>query len=257
VSEKYFPKEVWALTAMDGLLEKQVPRLEAVLPTNKEQASKLRHDMALAMLRDVVKALKGSKYIGDHILIISPDQRIREEVAQEVVFRQLQNVEKGLNAAFDEGSQWLAENKRADALLFIAPDLPLVTATAINRLIESDDGNSQRTIILCPSRGGGTTVIYKRPITLDFNPQYTNPTTNSQTFRKHCIEAKRVLNGRPPLLFDSFVFSTDIDVEEDLIELEVHGQETETWEIVRTLLAYHGPNNRDYYFSPSTHKSGV
>lgn len=245
---KYFPKQIWAMTAMDTCLEGQVPRLEKLLPSDIKEASKVRCELAKAMLQDVVKALSGSKNIENRILIVSPDERVREIAeGQGVSFHLLRKKEEGLNAALSEGSQWV-DKKGGDALLFVAPDLPLAKTEAIDRLIDNDDGNAERIIILGPSRGGGTVIIYRRPITFDFTPLYSYPTIRSQTFLRHCIQAKKALNGHGPLvIFDSFYLSTDMDIEEDLIDLEFHGRETESWKVIGPWLTYNATNNRDYF----------
>ncbi len=112
---------------------------------------------------------------------------------------------RDLNAALNS---YLEKNK--EPLLIIMADLPLAGREGIIQLITSDTD-----ISIVPGRGGGTNALFINPGN-KFRVNYYG-----SSFLKHIEAAKNA--GLSIKIIDSFLLHTDIDEEEDLVELFIHG----------------------------------
>ncbi|MDI6718546.1 MAG: 2-phospho-L-lactate guanylyltransferase [Methanomicrobiales archaeon] len=95
-------------------------------------------------------------------------------------------------------------------LLVIMSDLPLATAESVRRLIASPAD-----IAFVPGRGGGTNAIFVR------RPQRFRADFYGASFMKHRKIAEDT--GATYDVVDSFRLHTDVDEEEDLVEVLIHG----------------------------------
>ncbi|MCP1663294.1 MAG: 2-phospho-L-lactate guanylyltransferase [Methanocalculus sp. MSAO_Arc1] len=155
-----------------------------------------RERFAAMMLEDVVAAVNRTGCSAT-LLTTSPYTCERALVA-------VRN--EGLNEAID----WAIPQFHCPALIIMA-DLPLVTATTLQRVLATEAD-----MAIVPGRGGGTNVIFlKRPGC--FRAQYYG-----SSFRKHLAMAEKC--GFSVEMIDSFRLSTDIDEKEDLAEVLIHGK---------------------------------
>jgi 2-phospho-L-lactate guanylyltransferase len=95
-------------------------------------------------------------------------------------------------------------------VLVIMADLPLATPDAVRRLVETDAD-----VAIAPGRGGGTNAIHIRD-TARFHVDYYEISVS-----KHLAIAAAA--GLSVELVDSFRLYLDLDDEEDLVDLLIHG----------------------------------
>jgi 2-phospho-L-lactate/phosphoenolpyruvate guanylyltransferase len=154
-----------------------------------------REKFAQAMLEDVLAVLKD--------LNISPVIIGTELFDSELV--QITVKDADLNQALNE----ILPTNINDILIIMA-DLPLADAASIRRMIMTD-----KDMAIVPGRGGGTNAIYlKEPTKFRVNYYGTS-------FLKHMKIAEEA--GLSVEIIDSFRLHTDIDEQEDLTELLIHG----------------------------------
>lgn len=95
-------------------------------------------------------------------------------------------------------------------VLIIMADIPLATKEAVSAAI-----STRADVAIVPGRGGGTNAIFLRHGS-SFSTDYYG-----QSFMKHCrIAEERNLSLE---VIDSFRLYVDIDEEEDLVDLLIHG----------------------------------
>ncbi|ACL15803.1 2-phospho-L-lactate guanylyltransferase [Methanosphaerula palustris] len=95
-------------------------------------------------------------------------------------------------------------------VLIMMADIPLATKEAITAVISADAD-----VAIVPGRGGGTNAIYLQQGSSFATDYY------GQSFMKHCrIAEERNLSLE---VIDSFRLYVDIDEEEDLVDLLIHG----------------------------------
>lgn len=124
------------------------------------------------------------------------------------------NHEKALIAVrkepLNEAINWALGQFHCPALIIMA-DLPLVTAGDIQRLIRTE-----KDMAIVPGRGGGTNVIFLK------KPRCFHADFYGASFIDHMTIADEC--GFSVDVIDSFRMSTDIDEEEDLAEILIHGK---------------------------------
>ena len=159
-------------------------------------SEKEREEFAEAMMQDVVAAAKDSDC---QPVILGTEPFESEDLVQVAM------PEKGLSEALNEYLSCAL-----GSVLIIMADIPLADATAIKRVI-----GTQKDLAIVPGRGGGTNVIFiKDPV--KFRVDYYGG-----SFLKHMKIAADA--GLSVEIIDSFRLHTDIDEEEDLVELLIHG----------------------------------
>ena len=154
-----------------------------------------REQLAAAMLSDVKDAVKDA--------MCSPVIVCTELFDSEDV--QVTITDTDLNGALNE----ILPQSVAETLIIMA-DLPLANAEAIRRVI-----STKMDMAIVPGRGGGTNVIYLK------EPKRFHVDYYGTSFMKHMKIAEDA--GLSCEVIDSFRLHTDIDEEEDLAELLIHG----------------------------------
>jgi 2-phospho-L-lactate guanylyltransferase len=164
-------------------------RLSAILSQEE------REQFAQAMLSDVKDAAKEA--------MCSPVVVCSELYDSEDV--QVTILDADLNGALNE----ILPQSVTSALIIMA-DLPLANAEAIRRVI-----STEKDMAIVPGRGGGTNVIFVK------EPKRFHVDYYGASFTKHMKIAEEA--GLSCEVIDSFRLHTDIDEEEDLVELLIHG----------------------------------
>ncbi len=127
-------------------------RLAALLDTDE------RNSLVRAMLDDVVAALLAAESI-DRVAIASRDTAARDEAARlGVEFLDQTNLRLGYNRAVSFAQDAF---EKADALLVVPADVPLITPDAVELMVSSaPDGPA---VVVAPAYNGGTNGLFLRP----------------------------------------------------------------------------------------------
>jgi 2-phospho-L-lactate guanylyltransferase len=209
---------VFAIVPVKGLDTSKM-RLSSVLSPEK------RRQLTTAMLESVLDALKASAI--NEVLVVSPDLTF-QEIADKHRFSFISPKEKGLNPSLNEAVQWCLK-KKADSVLILPADIPLVSSKDIDRLVEL--GSEESTVVLSPSGDGGTNALFLNPpnlIPVCFGPK---------SFFQHVKEA--LDKGATIKLHSSRGIMLDVDSEEDLkkmLEIEETAELREVLRQIRQLL---------------------
>lgn len=178
------------------------------LSTSKSRLSSLlqpseRSLLTVAMLRDVLNAVKGSMTVSEAI-IVSPDSDVLR-LADEFGVRGILQKGSGLNEAVTQIVEWCLENG-GSSILILPSDIPLVASEDIGEITSL--ASEPRAVVISPSLDGGTNAMFQHP------PGVIPPCYGSDSFRMHLNSAiarrVRVEVYRSPRV------SLDIDSPEDL-----------------------------------------
>ncbi len=164
-------------------------RLSAILSQEE------REKFAFAMLEDVVSAARDS--------MCSPVIVGTELFDSDLV--QVTITDADLNQALNEILPTTDQN-----ILIIMADLPLADEAAIRRVT-----STTKDVAIVPGRGGGTNAIYIK------DPKKFRVDYYGTSFLKHMAIARDA--GLSVDVIDSFRLHTDIDEDDDFVELLVHG----------------------------------
>jgi 2-phospho-L-lactate/phosphoenolpyruvate guanylyltransferase len=154
-----------------------------------------REKFAQAMLEDVLKALAEVCCMP----VIVGTELFDSEVVQITV------KDADLNATLNE----ILPSTMRDLMIIMA-DLPLADEASLKRLI-----TTEKDMAIVPGRGGGTNVIYLK------EPSKFRADYYGASFKKHLKIAQDA--NLSVEIIDSFRLHTDIDEEDDLVELLIHG----------------------------------
>lgn len=110
----------------------------------------------------------------------------------------------------NDAINWALSQFHCPALIIMS-DIPLVTAGALQRMISTAADMS-----IVPGRGGGTNAIFLK------KPECFRADYYGASFLDHMRIAEEC--GFSVEVVDSFRISTDVDEEEDLVEVLIHGK---------------------------------
>jgi len=154
-----------------------------------------REKFAFAMLEDVVSAAKDAMCSP----VIVGTELFDSELVQVTV------KDADLNQTLNEILPSVEQN-----LMILMADLPLADEASIRRVTAT-----QKDMAIVPGRGGGTNVIYLK------DPKKFHVDYYGTSFKKHLKIAEEA--GLSVEVIDSFRLHTDIDEDDDLVELLIHG----------------------------------
>ena len=154
-----------------------------------------REAFARAMLEDVIAAAKDANCSP---VIVATELYDSEDI-------QVTIADKDLSGALNE-----VLSQAVGSVLILMADLPLATGPAIQRVV-----TTKSNIAIVPGRGGGTNAIFVA------EPAKFHVDYYGMSFSKHLRIAQEA--GLSCEVIDSFLLHTDIDEEEDLVELLTHG----------------------------------
>ena len=108
------------------------------------------------------RAVKVGLETGLHVQVVTPSENVRRW-AEEMGATAVDDGETGLNGACAAAVEWLA----GEPWIVAHADLPLVTARALDRVVEGMESGS----VLVPSKDGGTSIIARRgPFRFAYGP---------------------------------------------------------------------------------------
>ncbi|NOR78762.1 MAG: 2-phospho-L-lactate guanylyltransferase [Methanophagales archaeon] len=167
-----------------------------------------REELAIRMLKDVLVSLSESQIEEVEIISMCSKEELLNELKLELHDLKLtvRVDEKGLNEVLNEV---IGDEK--DPRLIIMADIPLVTPESINGLIGYDAD-----VVIAPGRKGGTNALFMRK-PCEFVVSYYGV-----SYLEHIETAKR--RNLSYIVHDSFFISADIDEDDDLMELLIHGK---------------------------------
>ena len=113
-----------------------------------------------------------------------------------------------LNDALNE---ILSEEKEKNPVLILMSDLPLITSKIVERILRRTED-----VVIVPGRKGGTNVLFIR------DPSRFKVNYYGISFKNHEEIARE--GGLSYLIYDSMLAGTDIDEEEDLLDLLIFGE---------------------------------
>jgi len=154
-----------------------------------------REAFARVMLEDVIAAAKDANCSP---VIVATELFDSEDI-------QVTIPDKDLSGTLNE-----VLSQASGPVLILMADLPLATGPAIKRVVSTTSD-----IGIVPGRGGGTNAIFVR------DPAKFHVDYYGMSFLKHARIAQEA--GLSCEVVDSFLLHTDIDEEEDLVELLTHG----------------------------------
>ncbi len=201
----------FAIVPVKTLLKSKT-RLSRVFPVGERPL------FTLAMLGDVLNALKGSKI--DNTIVISSDLSVKTFV-KNFGMTFLQETRKGLNQALSQATAWCLQNK-AELVLALPADVPLITSKDVDELVNMSLKNS---VVISPSRNGGTNALLQMP------PGIVSYCFGSDSFKKHICRAQE--KGVRAKVYVSANVMLDIDSEADLARFLRLGQKTESYRFIK------------------------
>ncbi|HEY7357906.1 MAG TPA: 2-phospho-L-lactate guanylyltransferase [Ktedonobacterales bacterium] len=205
---------IWAIVPAKTL-EQAKTRLASVLSPEE------RRELCLAMLRDVLGALRGAG--AEHlagISVVTADATIAETaraLGAEVVVEQT----TGQNAALEAGMAYCRE-RGASEVLIVSADLPLLCPATVAQLLAlARQSEQDRMVLLAPSRDGtGTNAMLQRP------PGVIPLLFGVNSFQQHQQAAAG--RGVQVDLVQADGLAFDVDLPADLIYLLSHPCQTHT-----------------------------
>ena len=182
-----------------------------------------RKRLTLVMLEDVLTAIRNSAIQGT--VVVGSDFCVHELATNGgVAF--INEEARGLNQAVRDSIKWCME-RGADSVLVLLADIPLLSSTDIDRIIELA-GNAESIVVLSSSKNGGTNVLYLRP------PNLIPVSYGTGSFERHIKHAR--VRGIPVKTYSSFSVAFDIDSQEDLRELLKNSSTTLTAQFIAKVL---------------------
>ncbi|MBE8539595.1 2-phospho-L-lactate guanylyltransferase [Geoglobus acetivorans] len=170
-----------------------------------------RKKLAYFMLLDVIDAC------GDCTVVSSSSSKLLEGIKHEID-----------NRSLDEAVT--SRIKQNDAAIIMS-DLALLTEKTVERFIEMDGD-----VVLAPGRKGGTNMLLSRSRQFYTSYHYGSFFKHVDICRKLKLECR---------IFDSFFASVDIDEEDDLLELVLHGRGKRSYEYLEDLGFYVDLSGKD------------
>lgn len=183
-----------------------------------------RHALVLAMLEDVVGLLASVPAVTT-TAVVSPDADVlafAHRMGAQPIHEPPQP--RGLNAALTFASHTLSE-QGAGGLLVLPIDVPLATTADIEAILNRIDGNPS--IVLCPSRSGGTNALALRP------PGIIPFRFGHRSSAAHQREARA--RGLPLALLPLPSLTLDIDHPNDLAAVLAQPNGTRSREVLASL----------------------
>lgn len=173
------------------------------------------------MLKDIITTIENEV---DEIVLVSKDENIKNFGKElNVNFVKEKKYENDyLNNAISDAVDEVKINFPNKDILVLPSDIPLLKQEHISTL-----KNMKNDFVICPSKGGGTNLLC-------FNEKYDFKTQfGPMSYFKHLNYANQL--GMSINIIESFYVSLDINTPEDLGELLLHGNGTNSYEYLSSI----------------------
>lgn len=184
-----------------------------------------RRQLTLAMLRDVLKAVKDSDI--SKIVVSANDPKVSQVARESEVFF-FSPSQDGLNPAIEEATNRCFKDG-ADSVVVLPADLPLLTSEEVNRFISFGNGKSS-SIVICHSWDWGTNALLLK------SSKVILPCFGPNSFIEHICQA--LSNGISVGIYSSPGISTDIDCARDLRKLFEIENQTESKRVLEIIMKH-------------------
>jgi len=185
-------------------------RLEVILRPEERRL------LCIAMLKDVLKAVRMSKYV-EKVIIISCDQTILKLARKMRAIAFDEGESRGLNSAVERIARYCTD-EGAKSMLILPIDIPLVKSDDIDNIIQK---GYTRSMVISPSMDEkGTNALLMSP------PTVIKPRFGLNSFKNHINEA--IANRIRYKIYRSPRVALDIDTPKDLATFSKLGEGTET-----------------------------
>lgn len=172
---------------------------------------KERKELIQKLLKRVINATRRSKFI-DHCLVVSNDLEILKIARKNKAEVFLENEPIDLNNAIVSAIEHIKKHAY-NKLLIIHSDLPLISSTDIDKLINSCE-NPPCIVIASDRSNCGTNAMVVEPID-DFKFQF-----GQNSYKKHVEQAEK--NGYTVVIYNHINTALDLDLPEDLVFYRSH-----------------------------------
>lgn len=177
-----------------------------------------RENLLKVMLKDVTESV--AKYV-DNIIIISADDDVLNYGKSLNLKTLKENENSNLNKALKQAMDYC--KSKTKKVIILPSDVPLIGKTNIKMLIDS---SKSLDFIIVPSKGGGTNAIIMKPGAI-------RTKFGDFSYKEHVNAADR--KNLNPQVHDSFFMALDVNTTEDLGEIMVHGENTNTRKYLKEL----------------------
>jgi len=181
--------------------------------------SEERKNLIKNMLLDVYYGIKD---LCDNVYIVSRDREILSFSKELNMIQIYEDGSNGLNGALYDAINRIKEN----SVMIVPADVPLIRRVNL-REITNKLKDTKESVIICPSRGGGTNLLILKPKNI------IKPSYEGFSFMKHVEQCNK--NNLNMSIFSSFYLSIDINTVEDLGEVLIHGKDTYTYKYLKEL----------------------
>jgi 2-phospho-L-lactate/phosphoenolpyruvate guanylyltransferase len=183
-----------------------------------------RHALSRAMLTDVVTSACNAAGV-DRVVVVSSDASLLQIARQLGVEAIDEGYPRGLNGAVALGTEFCLQ-LGATAVLVLLADLPLVTATDIERIFQQMNGEPQIIVVPC-KEGDGTNALLRVPPEV-VPTRFGGPSLagHQQVARQYQVPCQVV--NIPRIAFD-------VDSTEDLRWFASQAQPTQTHRVLQEL----------------------
>ena len=187
-------------------------------------SKKQRAALSLAMLSDVLDALRRTKEVGSIVLVTRDINAARLGIAKGARVLS-EGRSHGLNPALRIGIRF-AEREGADQVLIVPADVPLAKPKDFSRILRA--GRKASPLIVPSYDGGGTNALLLRP------PSIMPISYGRNSYRRHCRSArKRRLSARVLKLRS---LQLDLDTPLDLRRIRLASGNTSSQSLLRRWL---------------------
>ena len=132
-----------------------------------------------------------------------------------------ENDNSNLNKALKQAMEYC--KGKTKKVIIMPSDIPLIGKTNLKMVIDS---SKQLDFIIIPSKGGGTNTIIMKPLAI-------RTKFGDFSYKEHVNAADR--KNLNPQVHDSLFMALDVNTTEDLGEIMVHGENTETRRYLKEL----------------------
>jgi len=189
-------------------------------------SKKQRAALSLAMLSDVLDALRRTKKVGRVVLVTRDINAARLGTAKGAHVLS-EGRSHGLNPALRTGIRF-AEREGAQRVLIVPADVPLAKPKDLSRILRA---GRETSVLIVPSYdGGGTNALLLRP------PDIMRVSYGRNSFRRHCRLARK--KGLRARIFKAPSLQLDVDTPHDLKRIRLSFGNTRSQKLLRKGFAH-------------------